>query len=175
MGNIKGSAGDGIEWHQKKTRDYFINCFETYDHFLEMSDDLIFALLKYVNDETHTGPEADASKAFINERQIPLIESAVYCIQKLQSMMMGSGFESNVPLLEDFIADLAENEEAVIKLDHLERVSADFAGYNKTFKTVHPKVTEIHNLVEEAVSDCEEVTRKSCKYKYFVGCICQRR
>ncbi|RKM63164.1 hypothetical protein D6856_03300 [Butyrivibrio sp. XB500-5] len=161
MGDIKGSAGDGIEWHQKKTRDYFTSCFETYNHFLEMSDDLIFALLKYVNDETHVGPEADASKAFVNERQIPIIESSIYCIQKLQSMMMGSGFESNVPLLEDFIADMAENEEAVIKSDHIEKVIEDFAGYNTKFKAVHPKVKEIHDLVEEAVRDCKEVTRKS--------------
>ena len=161
MGNIKGNSGDSIEWHQKKTREYFADCFKVYDHFLKMSDELIFALLKYVNDGTHTGPEADASKAFINEKQIPLIENSIYCIQKLQSMMTGKGFESNVPLLEDFIADMSENEEAVIKLDHVGKVITDFAGYNTTFKAVHPKVTDIHDEVEKLVKDCDEIKRKS--------------
>lgn len=161
MGNNTGSTGDSIEWHQKKTREYFANCFEAYNQFHEMSDDLINALLKYVNDDKHVGPEAESSKAFVNERQIPIVENAIYCIQKLQSMMMGSGFESNVPLLEDFLADMAENEEAVIKLDHIERVATDFSGYNKAFKTVHPKVTEIHDAVVEAVKNCDEIDRKA--------------
>ena len=114
-----------------------------------MSDDLIFALLKYVNDETHVGPEADASKAFVNERQIPIIESSIYCIQKLQSMMMGSGFESNVPLLEDFIADMAENEEAVIKSDHIEKVIEDFAGCVNFINQLSSKMTQMSGQVRQ--------------------------
>ena len=105
--------GDNIEWHQEKIRKYFSDCFgEVYDPFLHMSSELIQALTAFATDETHTGPEADSAKKFVNQRQIKLVEDTIYCIQKLQSMMQGAGFESEVPLLEDFIADLAEHQDA---------------------------------------------------------------
>ena len=65
-----GFNGDNIEWHQAKIREYFNKCFnEVYNPFSRNSEELIKALLEFVNDDTHTGPEADASKAFINEKQ----------------------------------------------------------------------------------------------------------
>ncbi|MBQ4221000.1 MAG: hypothetical protein II666_15765, partial [Butyrivibrio sp.] len=130
-----------IEWHQAKIREYFQKCFgEVYNPFLEESSNLIQALTAFVTDETHTGPEADSAKKFVNQRQIKLVEDTIYCIQKLQSMMQGAGFESEVPLLEDFITDLAEHEDAVIKTQHLDKVAEDFAGYNSVFNEIYPKI-----------------------------------
>jgi RHS repeat-associated protein len=158
MSNSQGN----IEWHQEKIRKYFSDCFgEVYDPFLHMSSELIQALSAFVTDETHTGSEADSSKSFVNQRQIKLVEDTIYCIQKLQSMMQGSGFESEVPLLEDFIADLAEHEDAVIKTQHLDKVAEDFAGYNSVFNEIYPKITHIHREVENIARGCDVISRKS--------------
>ncbi len=154
--------GSSIEWHQAKIREYFEKCFgEVYNPFLVESSDLIQALTAFVTDETHTGPEADSAKKFVNQRQIKLVEDTIYCIQKLQSMMQGAGFESEVPLLEDFIADLAEHEDAVIKTQHLDKVAEDFAGYNSVFNEIYPKITHIHREVENIARGCDVISRKS--------------
>ncbi len=109
---------------------------------------------------THTGPEADSSKAFVNDMQIQLAEDTIYCIQKLQGLMQGGGFERSTPLLEDFLSDVEENEEAVIKSIHVDKVIEDFAGYNTVFKEVYPEVKNILDAVEETVKDCDVVSRK---------------
>ncbi|MBQ7428501.1 MAG: hypothetical protein IJV29_02430 [Butyrivibrio sp.] len=62
--NTQESVGeDSIEWHYSKIKTYFDSCFDTvYNPFLDMSDDLVNALLDYVNDDQHTGPKAEETK-----------------------------------------------------------------------------------------------------------------
>ena len=54
-----------IEWNAAKIRAYFDECRVHYERFLSMSDSLMKAFLDFVNDDTHTGEEADNSKAFV--------------------------------------------------------------------------------------------------------------
>ncbi|MCR4833085.1 MAG: hypothetical protein K5900_05885, partial [Butyrivibrio sp.] len=91
MPDSQTSVGeDSIEWHYSKIKTYFDSCFDTvYNPFLDMSDDLVNALLDYVNDDQHTGPKAEETKKFVNEMQIHLVEDTIYCIQLLQGMMQG--------------------------------------------------------------------------------------
>ena len=156
-----GTNDGNIEWHQTKIREYFEKCFgEVYNPFLEMSTDLIKALSDFVNDETHTGPEAESAKKFVTERQIKLAEDTIYCIQKLQSMMQGTGFESEVALLEDFKADLSEDDTAVVKMQHLDKIIDDFAGYKTVYNEIHPKITGIYKEVKSIAASCSVISRK---------------
>ena len=125
-----------------------------------MSDTLIQALLAFVNDDGHKGREADEAKSFVNEKQIQLVEDTIYCIQKLQSMMQGEGYETETPLLEDFISELSEDDTAVIKTTQLSKIITDFAAYNTSFKEIYPKVSEIHDAVETIAAGCDVITRK---------------
>lgn len=158
---VNGS-GDNIEWHQKKIREYFDECFNTiYNPFLCMSDTLLIpSLLDFINDETHTGPEAESAKAFLNDQQITIIAMITDCIQQLQSMMQKGGFAGYVPLLEDFLADLSEDEsqDPVIKTQHLKKVIEDFSNYNTIFNEVHPKITEIRNAANSIISGCDVIS-----------------
>ncbi|MEE3471491.1 MAG: DUF6531 domain-containing protein [Butyrivibrio hungatei] len=155
-------SGENIEWHQKKIREYFDECFNTiYNPFLCMSDTLLIpSLLDFINDETHTGPEAESAKAFLNDQQITIIAMITDCVQQLQSMMQKGGFAGLVPLLDDFLADLSEDEsqDPVIKTQHLKKVIEDFANYNTIFNEVHPKVTEIRNKANSIVSGCDVIS-----------------
>ncbi len=101
MGN-NNYSGENIEWHHKKIKEYFDECFNTvYNPFLSMSDTLLIpALVDFINDETHTGPEAESAKTFLNDKQIEIIGMIVNCIQQLQGKMQGKGFQGSVPLLE---------------------------------------------------------------------------
>ena len=89
MGISNSNSGENIEWHQKKIREYFDECFDTiYNPFLCMSDTLLIpSLVDFINDETHTGPEAESAKAFLNEQQITIIAMMADCVQRLQGMM----------------------------------------------------------------------------------------
>ncbi len=155
-------SGENIEWHQKKIREYFDECFNTiYNPFLCMSDTLLIpSLLDFINDETHTGPEAESAKAFLNDQQITIVAMITDCVQQLQSMMQKGGFAGLVPLLDDFLADLSEDEsqDPVIKTQHLKKVIEDFANYNTIFNEVHPKVTEIRNKANSIVSGCDVIS-----------------
>ncbi|MEE3473465.1 MAG: DUF6531 domain-containing protein, partial [Butyrivibrio hungatei] len=157
-----GFNGDNIEWHQAKIREYFNACFnEIYNPFSRMSEFLIKGLFDFVNDDMHTGPEAYSSKGFINDRQVNLVQDTLYCIQKLKSMMQGEGYSGEVALLEDFKEDLAEDDTAVIKTQHLNKIAEDFAGYNSVFNEVYPKITHIHREVENIARGCDVISRKS--------------
>ncbi len=164
MGN-NNYSGENIEWHHKKIKEYFDECFNTvYNPFLSMSDTLLIpALVDFINDETHTGPEAESAKTFLNDKQIEIIGMIVNCIQQLQGKMQGKGFQGSVPLLEDFLSDLSEEEKAdpVIKTQHLTKIIEDFAKFNTAYCEVHPKISEIHDNVEEVVKGCDAVSRKS--------------
>jgi len=153
---------DSIEWHYSKIKSYFDSCFDTvYNPFLDMSDDLVNALLDYVNDDQHTGPKAEETKKFVNEMQIHLVEDTIYCIQLLQGMMQGDGFEDKKALLDDFIDTFSETEDAVIKTAQLKKIIDDFASYNESFVGIHPTITQIHSDVESIASGCDVITRKS--------------
>ena len=161
MGNAQGFNGENIEWHQEKIREYFNKCFdEIYNPFSRMSDDLTKALYDFVNDNSHTGPEAESAKKFIDERQIKLVEEIIHTIQLLKEMMQEDGYESESALLEDFKKDLSEDETAVIKKQHLEKVAEDFAGYNNAFLELHPKISTIHRNVESIANSCDAISRK---------------
>lgn len=77
---------ENIVWNVAKLREYFDSCQRTYNSFLEMSDSLIKAFQAFVDDDTHTGTEAESSKAFVSERQIPLIIDITDAIQQLEDL-----------------------------------------------------------------------------------------
>ena len=141
----EGIGEDSIEWHYSKIKTYFDDCFDiVYNPFLDMSDDLVNALLAFVNNDTHSGKEAEESKKFINEMQIHLVEDTIYCLQLLQGMMQGEGFEVKPALLDDFVDTFSEDETAVIKTAQLKKIIDDFASYNETFCDIHPTIIGNH-------------------------------
>ncbi|WP_026652919.1 DUF6531 domain-containing protein [Butyrivibrio proteoclasticus] len=157
-----GNTSEGAEWNQPKTREYFNECFENiYNPFQEKSQDLIDALLAFVNDDNHTGDEADSSKSFTEEWQIQLVYDTVSCITRLQAMMQGGGCESEVSLLDDFIESLSEDDTAIIKTAKLNTVITDFAQYNTDFRTVADAVTSIHDEVTSIAEGCDVIKKKT--------------
>ncbi len=157
-----GNTNENIEWHQKKIRKYFDDCFaKIYNPFLKMSSELAKTLYDFINDESHTGTEADSAKRFLNDMQLELIKETVQCIQKLKCMMQEDRYKSEEALLEDFKDKLSENEKAVIKTQHLEKVIDDFAGYFDEFDEVQGNVIDVPAIVEKAVAGCGAVTRKN--------------
>ncbi|WP_026653250.1 DUF6531 domain-containing protein [Butyrivibrio proteoclasticus] len=156
-----GNTHEGAEWHQPKTREYFNDCFDNiYNPFQESSQSLIDALLAFVNDDNHTGTEAESSKTFVDERQIQLVYDTISCISLLQSMMQGGGCDNVVSLLDDFTESLSEDDTAILKTDHLDKIIGDFAQYNTDFRSVATEVKTIHDEVESIASSCDVIKKK---------------
>ena len=84
-GNIEGIGGD-TEWDSAKLIDYIEQCQKKYDAFLVMSDTLIRNFQAVADDPDHTGPEAECTKAFMLDVQIPMVEDIVYTIQRLMPL-----------------------------------------------------------------------------------------
>ncbi|WP_143484090.1 DUF6531 domain-containing protein, partial [Pseudobutyrivibrio ruminis] len=144
-GNIERGEVD-IQWNTQRLRSYFNKCQETYDSFLSMSDGLIKAFESYANDEEHTGPEADSSKAFVTEKQIPLLIDIVDDIQKLEDLQenLMTSFEENVD----------SSTAARISTAHLRQVMLDFVGLEDNLQDVGDK---IKGLAEGLAETCSEV------------------
>ena len=88
-----------------------------------MSDSLMKAFLDFVNDDTHTGEEADNSKAFVRERQIPLLIDITDDIQQLE--------ELQEEIMAAYAAEVDNSPTAIIKTGYLDKVTLDFEGeYN---------------------------------------------
>ncbi|MBP5598146.1 MAG: hypothetical protein J6Y02_22450 [Pseudobutyrivibrio sp.] len=144
-GNIERGEVD-IQWDTPRLRSYFNKCQETYDSFLSMSDGLIKAFESYANDEEHTGPEADSSKAFVTEKQIPLLVDIVDAIQKLEDLQenLMTSFEENVD----------SSTAAKISTSHLRQVMLDFVGLEDNLQEIGDK---IKGLAEGLAETCSEV------------------
>ncbi|MBQ7149024.1 MAG: hypothetical protein IJR96_09765 [Pseudobutyrivibrio sp.] len=138
MGNIK--------WDAAKLKAYFESCRVTYNKFLAMSDSLINAFQAFVDDDTHTGDEAEHSKAFVSEKQIPLLIDIIDDVQQLESLQDS--------LMEAFAEEVDASATAIIKSEHLDKVTLDFGGYEDTLKTVG---TQIIDLAVELNRTCREV------------------
>ena len=107
-----------ITWDQTKLSEYFTACQTKYNTFLAMSDTLILKLKAFVDDDTHTGTEAEAAKAFIEQSQIPMIEDLVWVIQEFMT--------KQDTLLQDFKDQVVESDNARMKLSRLDDIIDDF-------------------------------------------------
>ncbi|WP_248404834.1 DUF6531 domain-containing protein [Butyrivibrio fibrisolvens] len=138
-------AGDNGEltWDQAKLAEYFTACQEKYNTFLSMSDTLILKFKAFVDDDTHTGPEAEAAKAFIQDYQIKMIEDLVWVIQEFMT--------KQDELLENFKDEVTEDDTARMKLSRLEEIINDFETYISNFETVSDDIEEVY---QGLVSGC---------------------
>ena len=111
-----------------------------------MSDSLMKAFLDFVNDDTHTGEEADNSKAFVRERQIPLLIDITDDIQQLE--------ELQEEIMAAFAAEVDNSPTAIIKTGYLDKVTLDFGAYEDALKEIGE---EIESIAEELNATCSEV------------------
>ncbi|WP_036952706.1 hypothetical protein, partial [Pseudobutyrivibrio ruminis] len=100
-----------IEWNTSKVIAYFEACREHYEKFLAMSDSLMKAFEAFVNDDTHTGEEADNSKGFVKDRQIPLLIDITDDIQQLETLQD--------EIMSSFISDVDNSPNAIIRTEYL--------------------------------------------------------
>ncbi|WP_197025183.1 DUF6531 domain-containing protein, partial [Butyrivibrio proteoclasticus] len=154
------TAGDQT-WNQEKIRAYFCECFAQINVFNEKSEEFAKALMSFVNDENHTGEEADASKSFINDNLYAITVDTVRAVQILMGKMQGLSFESSVPLLEDFCEDLAEDDTAILNKSKLEKVIIDFAAYNRDFQDNTPTIKSLRDDAQSIVESCDVITVKT--------------
>ncbi|WP_248404867.1 DUF6531 domain-containing protein [Butyrivibrio fibrisolvens] len=108
-----------------------------------MSDTLILKFKAFVDDDTHTGPEAEAAKAFIQDYQIKMIEDLVWVIQEFMT--------KQDELLENFKDEVTEDDTARMKLSRLEEIINDFETYISNFETVSDDIEEVY---QGLVSGC---------------------
>ncbi len=139
---MAGENGE-ITWDQTKLAEYFTACQEKYNAFLSMSDTLILKFKAFVDDDTHTGPEAVAAKAFIQDYQIKMIEDLVWVIQEFMT--------KQDELLENFKDEVTEDDTARMKLSRLEEIITDFETYISNFETVSDDIEEVY---QGLVSGC---------------------
>ena len=138
------ATGNGeITWDLEKLTEYFTACQKKYNTFLSMSDTLILKLKAFVDDDTHTGPEAEASKAFIEQSQIPMVEDLVWVIQEFMTK------QDN--LLQNYKDEMPEADNARMKLSRLDDIVEDFKIYNDNFVTVSEDIEAVY---QGLVSGC---------------------
>ena len=138
------ATGNGeITWDLEKLTEYFTACQKKYNTFLSMSDALILKLKAFVDDDTHTGPEAEASKAFIEQSQIPMVEDLVWVIQEFMTK------QDN--LLQNYKDEMPEADNARMKLSRLDDIVEDFKIYNDNFVTVSEDIEAVY---QGLVSEC---------------------
>ena len=139
---MAGENGE-ITWDQTKLAEYFTACQSKYNTFLSMSDTLIQKFKAFVDDETHTGPEANAAKAFIQDYQIKMIEDLTWVIQEFMS--------KQDELLQNFKDQVNDYDNARMRLTRLDEIIEDFKTYNSSFITVSDDIEEVY---QGLVADC---------------------
>lgn len=144
-GNVEGFGGADLEWNSAKLLDYMEQCQKKYDVFLSMSDTLIKNFQAVIDDPDHTGPEADSTKAFLSQVQIPLIEDIVDMIQLYMDKEMA--------LIEAFAGQVDASASAILKTQKLEKVIDDFMTYYSAFVSHSSSITVIANSLN---SECSE-------------------
>ena len=137
-----GDNGE-ITWDQQKLSEYITACQSKYNKFLSMSDTLMLKFKAFVDDDTHTGPEAEAAKAFIENYQIKMIEDLTWVIQEFM--------EKQDELLQNFKDEVTENDNARMKFSRLEEIVNDFKTYNSNFATISDDIEQVY---QGLASDC---------------------
>jgi len=148
------SDGDDQIWNYPKTKEYFDECFSQLSVFNLVSTALATGLNDFINDDDHTGYEADVSKAFVNEKVFNSLVATVRAVQILQGKMQGKGFEESTPLLEDFKDTLNENEKAIVKTSKLKSVIQDFSDYYTTFSEKASTISTQREEAKKIISGC---------------------
>ncbi len=142
--NLSGEVE--IEWDAGQLNSYFTSCQKVYNDFLLMSDELIKAFDEFCNDEKHKGPEADSAKAFITEKQKPLLIDIIDDIQKLEELQEN--------LMTDFVEKVDKSSAARISTAHLKKVTDDFIALEDSLETTGKAIEE---TVTHLNSTCSEV------------------
>ena len=145
---------DEQEWNYEKIEDYFLDCMEQFSPFNLNSSSLSTELMKFVNDEDHQGPEAEASKSFVNDKIVMLLIDTVRSVQILEGMM-GVGFEEVIPLLLDFCDTLGEDETALIKLTKLNDVMEKFSAFNRLFRCYARSIETHRSKAQDIITGCD--------------------
>lgn len=141
----KKESASQTEWNAAKLKEYFTACQRKYNTFLDISDALIRAFRTYIDDSEHTGEEAESSKAFMEEIQIPLVEDIIYAVQLMEDMQN--------EMMAAFASDVDSAESAILKAERLGKIIGDFALYNKSFGSISSKINDI---VDGLNSTCSE-------------------
>lgn len=144
--NTVNTSMENREWDSAKLKAYFDECRKVYNDFLEMSDSLINAFQAFVDDTTHKGEEADRSKAFVSDRQIPLLIDITDDLQQLQ--------ELEDKLMKSFSDDVDASPSAIIKTGFLDKIALDFWKYKDSITTIG---SDIEEVVNELNRECYEV------------------
>ncbi|WP_026651747.1 DUF6531 domain-containing protein [Butyrivibrio proteoclasticus] len=152
------AEGDNREWHHQKITEYFTECGKIYDTFEEYIDEVALALNDFVNDSEHRGPEAESSKAFVNERQLEAVQEAIYSIEHLHGMMIGGKLSDEISLVDDFNDKVDASENAIVKSQQLDKIISDYTDYNNDFRTTSDTIKTARDACQEAIAGCSFLT-----------------
>ncbi|WP_026651744.1 RHS repeat-associated core domain-containing protein [Butyrivibrio proteoclasticus] len=157
----EGFSGDDVTWNQEKAREYFEECMKIIDPFLDAADEMERSFIDFINDDEHTGPEADESKYFVQCRLYVTLVDTVNAAEALKSMMLGKGKGKGrtAPVLDDFNEMLDENDMAILSSAKLEKVIKDFAQYNGEFGEIAKDIEATYKRAKDIIKK-SSVTKK---------------
>lgn len=132
-----GGAATKIEWDQEQLDKYFAECEQNYSNLAEALEALTTSFTTFAQDPDHLGPEAEAARAFIEDRQIPLHEDLTSAVQELTRRQK--------ELLEAFNAGVDGASNAILKEEQLEKVRRDFKSKHASFNIISHTITQTAN------------------------------
>lgn len=145
MSNSGSKTGSSIminkdyTWDQADIAGSFEEFRKINEEFLSLSDEYNTIFRDYVNDESHTGNEADSTKKYITGKEIQSNNDYSYLLQL---------FDSNQrDLLDSFKNELNEDETAHYKLSCLDKMIEDFKSYNKKFGAISEDIERLYKNV----------------------------
>ncbi|MEE5990544.1 MAG: DUF6531 domain-containing protein [Lachnospiraceae bacterium] len=145
MSNSGSKTGSSIminkdyTWDQADIAGSFEEFRKINEEFLSLSDGYNTIFRNYVNDESHTGNEADSTKKYITGKEIQSNNDYSYLLQL---------FDSNQrDLLDSFKNELNEDDSAHYKLSCLDKMIEDFKSYNKKFRAISEDIERLYKNV----------------------------
>ncbi len=123
---------DTITWDESAIKSYFDECTNRYEGYYTRITELEQAFRTFINDETHTGDEADSARQYVRDVQIPMLNEMARAIRLLQTKQgdLLSNFNMEVDAASDTIDEEAK----------LTSVIKDFSSYLSSFKTVSAEI-----------------------------------
>jgi|GEM_PF-3140998 len=135
------SNSGNLRWDQRKLREYFESCKLKYGAFKDVAIDLNKAYLEFINDDNHTGEEAESSKAFLHDIMQKMLSDIIYVMEAYESKCL--------KLLEDFKTDVIESDNARLDYERLTAINSDFVKYDDSLESVSKDITYIYNKIVE--------------------------
>ncbi len=133
---------DTIIWDEKKIKSYFDECTTRYEHYYDRITDLEHAFTNFVNDDSHTGEEADSARLYVQEVQIPMLNEMARAIRLLQTKQDS--------LIRDYDGEVDTAADTIDEDMKLGEIVKDFSSYLSQFKSTAANIEKYAKLLNSS-------------------------